>query len=401
MGGRLALVLCVLTAVLAGSSVAHAEVSFAPYFTVDGGAAPLGLDGYVATGDFNQDGDPDLAVARRAGGDVAVMLGGPGATFGQLTAYDVDGSPLAITVGNFDGNADPDLATVDPNTDNVSVLLGSTGGTFVGSGPYSVGGDFNAIGITSGNLDPGGDPEIVTANAFGDNVSVLPGAAGGTFGTAEPHAASDASYDPLVADFNGDGDPEIAASGDDTVVLVGGTGRSFGAATPVDPGGALRGRGGLAAGDFDSDGDPDLAVGRKDFRDVVALRGAAGATFGGPNSLGLLNTLGGTPEHTEIADLDGDGDPEIAETAGNVWVMVGGAGASFAAPVEFPTDTASSSIIRTGTRTWCSAASTARRSGSCSTSPPQAAALAAEVPAGAAVARLDRRRSSTTWASRC
>lgn len=121
-----------LAVALAGPPLAQAQVSFAPQFRVDAGGQGRT---YVATGDFNQDGDPDLALSRYQSGDVAVLLGGSGASFGAATPYDVAGNPDAVAIGDFDGNGDPDLATVDNvSTDSVSVLLGGQGGDVRGWG---------------------------------------------------------------------------------------------------------------------------------------------------------------------------------------------------------------------------------------------------------------------------
>src|SRR4029450_1449983 len=86
----------------------------------------------VAVGDFNGDGDPDLAVANEFGGSVSVLLGGAGGGFGAATNVATGGFPFAVAVGEFNGDGDPDLAVADAFDGLISVLLGSTGGTFAG-----------------------------------------------------------------------------------------------------------------------------------------------------------------------------------------------------------------------------------------------------------------------------
>ena len=86
----------------------------------------------IAVGDFNGNGDPDLAVANEFTDDVSVLLGGAGAGFGASTEYDAGLSPSAVAVGDFNGDLDPDLAVANLASDDVSVLLGGTGGTFSG-----------------------------------------------------------------------------------------------------------------------------------------------------------------------------------------------------------------------------------------------------------------------------
>ena len=83
------------------------------------------------------------------------------------------------------GNGRPDIVTANAGDNTVSVLLGNGDGTFqpaqsfaVGSGPYSV-----AV-ADLGN----GHPDIVTANSGDNTVSVLLGNGDGTFQPAQSFA---------------------------------------------------------------------------------------------------------------------------------------------------------------------------------------------------------------------
>ena len=79
-------------------------------------------------GDFNGDGDPDLAVADQSPGEILVLLGGAGGTFtGPTESLDQPTAALsAVAVGDFNRDGDPDLAVANVNPSSVSVLLGST-----------------------------------------------------------------------------------------------------------------------------------------------------------------------------------------------------------------------------------------------------------------------------------
>lgn len=79
-------------------------------------------------------------------------------------------NPVSVAVGDFDGDGIPDLVTANAGSDNVSVLLGNGNGSFqaaqnfaAGDGPVSTAvGDFNGDGIR----------DLVTANRNSNNVSV-------------------------------------------------------------------------------------------------------------------------------------------------------------------------------------------------------------------------------------
>src|SRR5262249_61185785 len=77
---------------------------------------PTGADPwYVAVGDFNGDGSPDLAVANATrSGSVSVLLNQtpPGAStisFAPQRAFRVGAYPASVAVGDFAGDGRPDL----------------------------------------------------------------------------------------------------------------------------------------------------------------------------------------------------------------------------------------------------------------------------------------------------
>jgi hypothetical protein len=176
----------------------------------------------TAIGDFNGDGIADLAVANNSGSEitpssVTVLLGKGDGTFRKVPSSPTAGiEPLAIAAGDFNGDGILDLAVTDqndgfPNPGLVTVLIGRGNGTFkasaaslkTGSIPYSVSvADFNG----DGNAD------LATANAGSNDISILLGNGHGGFVLA---ASPDAGKDPVyaaVADFNGDGVPDLAAA---------------------------------------------------------------------------------------------------------------------------------------------------------------------------------------------
>ena len=81
-------------------------------------------------GDFNSDGNPDLAVANYNSNNVSVLLGNGSGGFGAATNFPVGLTPVSVAVGDFNRDGNPDLAVANYSSNNVSVLLGNGSGGF-------------------------------------------------------------------------------------------------------------------------------------------------------------------------------------------------------------------------------------------------------------------------------
>src|SRR5207248_1664206 len=111
----------------------------------------------TALGDFNADGNTDLVGANEFANTLSVFLGNGDGTFAAPQTFAAGKNPAhvdepsSLVVGDFDGDGNLDLATTNEEDGTVSVLLGNGNGvlqaqrTFaVGTEPRSVAaGDFN------------------------------------------------------------------------------------------------------------------------------------------------------------------------------------------------------------------------------------------------------------------
>jgi hypothetical protein len=84
---------------------------------------------FVAVGDWNADGNPDLAVANFSSDDVSLLLGGGTGRFGATANVRVGSAPTSIAVSDFSGDGRPDLAVTNFGSDDVSLLASAPGGT--------------------------------------------------------------------------------------------------------------------------------------------------------------------------------------------------------------------------------------------------------------------------------
>jgi hypothetical protein len=156
--------------------------------------------------------------------------------------------------------------------------------------------------------------------------------------------------DAAIGDFDSDGDLDVCGAvgllvpiGGPTRLLLRNDGQeSF---TDVSAT-ALPGSGGTTLGvvalDADADGDLDLFLGMQNVAPLLLQNGGAGTFVAAPAS---VPASGADHEWLAVADLDGDGDPDVAAArgdgvAGGDRVFVNnGAGTFLAVPLNTPVDT--------------------------------------------------------------
>jgi hypothetical protein len=128
--------------------------------------------GPVAVGDFNGDSDPDLATPYQ--GSIRVLLGAAGGSFVSQPPHSCSCNG-SIAIADLNGDTDPELAVIDSSgvgpPGRVRIMIGATGGTFIGSTPFPTASDPSSVAVADFNADSALD--LVTANSFGGNVSIL------------------------------------------------------------------------------------------------------------------------------------------------------------------------------------------------------------------------------------
>lgn len=227
----------------------------------------------IMIGDFNGDGKPDIAIASDDSGtsnNVAIFLNNGSGGFTQSQLLSVPHADLSSMTAYTAGST-TDLAVADLADNEVTTLTNDGSGHFSLGNNYPVGPD--PVSITHGLFDFGSDnyDDLVTADAAGGSVSVLPGNGDGTFRSAV-NSAVDGTLSgggPLtvsIADLN-PGDPteysdlvcllSPGSSGDAETLLGSGDG-TFQVGGIVSTGGGTRT--GIGVGDLNGDGLTDLVL---------------------------------------------------------------------------------------------------------------------------------------------
>ena len=215
----------------------------------------------LTTGDFNHDGNLDVAVANRIDDTVSILIGNGTGSLTPLGApIPVGHTPEAIRAGDFNNDGYSDLAVANYGDGTVTTLLNNENGTFAKT-PIPVG-NIAASGPQALAINGSGSSLLLAVANYNDNtVSVLQSNGNGTFGAQEIVNVGKGPDAVSFADFNNDGiqDLAVANSTDGTLSLV------IGGGTPavLGPFGAGNTPVSAAVGDLDGDGTPDIVVANK------------------------------------------------------------------------------------------------------------------------------------------
>ncbi len=275
------------------------------------GVGAVNHPGSIAAGDFNADANLDLAVANRDSNNISVFYGAGAGTFAEApgSAYPTGMTPYMVAVGDFNSDGRDDMAIADFGSDDVTVHLASTfaPGYFdlpvayaAGDGPRAVAvGDFNEDGVL----------DLAVANHESATVTVRLGAGDGSFATQAPGSPLGAGSGPssiAVGDFNSDGLEDLAVTNEDVdrvSVRLGAGDGSFPTESPGSPFGTGENPYFAAVADFNSDGNEDLAVANSQGPSFTIRLGAgipllAGNLLvnGGAEGAGAAVTGGDAPE---------------------------------------------------------------------------------------------------------
>jgi hypothetical protein len=289
----------------------------------------------LTTGDFNADGNLDVAIANHGVKLVTVLLGnGKGQfSFAPGSPFSVESNPHphGIAVADFNGDKKLDIAIDSWAENKVLVMFGKGDGAFQTPGVKFDVGKMPYQRLRTADVNKDGNADILTSNFEGSSASILLADGRGHF-TRRDFPVPPDPFGIAIADLNGDHHLDIGIfhySGHATdrskngmSVLFGDGHGNFalaqGSPFPVGQYPAT-----IAAGDLDGDGIADIVVSNyEDGTLTIYLCGRNRMTLAGYSPL----RVGHTPHGIAVADLnhDGKGDIVVAEEEDNdVLVLLG------------------------------------------------------------------------------
>ena len=295
----------------------------------NGSPFPAGQDPTdIATGDFNSDGNADIAIANHGTKLVTVLLGNGKGQFasapGSPISVDSNPHPHGIAVADFNGDRKLDIAIDSWAENKVLVIFGKGDGAFQTPGVKFDVGRMPYQRLRAADVNEDGNADIITSNFESSSVSVLLADGHGSFTRKDFPVAPD-PFGIALADFNGDRHLDIAIghySGQGTdpsknaLSVLLGDGKGNFALAKGSPFSTGHYPGTLAAGDLNGDGIADIVVPNyEDGTLTVYLGGQAGITLAAYSPI----RVGHSPHGVVVADLNHDskGDIIVAEEEDN------------------------------------------------------------------------------------
>ncbi|MFC1890154.1 FG-GAP repeat domain-containing protein, partial [Thermodesulfobacteriota bacterium] len=171
----------------------------------------------ITLGDFDEDGHQDLVVSFIDEASLSLLLGNGDGTFQAGVDHHLCDGPFSFSTEDFDGDGHQDLAvTYIHDSNGVHIALGNGDGSFRSVWDHSVSG-YYPISMISEDLDGDGHYDLAVANQdpfswMPGNVTIFQGNGDGTFRNAGCYVVGEATVSLATGDFDGNDRPDLVVA---------------------------------------------------------------------------------------------------------------------------------------------------------------------------------------------
>lgn len=240
----------------------------------------------VAATDLNNDHISDVVVVYSGTKRIGIQLGFGNGSFGSETNYPTgpNSLPQHVNVGDFNGDNQIDIVVSDSKSDNIIILLGNGDGTFDKDLTYPMGLQSSPTWVAIDNLNSDNSLDLVVANQGTDNLGVLYGNNYTTFVLHQTYSIGSGSdlTSVAVGDINNDNRLDIALTDykSKNIIVFFGDGNGSFTNQVIYSAGYGSTPCAIALADMNKDGCLDIVVGNEGTEFIGIMLGNGDGTFG-------------------------------------------------------------------------------------------------------------------------
>ena len=334
--------LAALLAAAPGAAIAHAtppvceptDIYASPLAIADPNEEPF----HLTTGDWDQDGAPDIASISRSSltGGLEIRFGNGDGTFGPAVTYPDASGGIRVEPADLDADGDTDLVVSIFFENEIRTFLNNGNGVFQTAQTLPVEPRPQRVGVADFDLDGDSDLAVTSSDSLANGTTLLINDGDANFSTLGTIPGTGRAIELLADDLDGDQIPDIVISSlafPNSVQFLKGNGDAT-FQTPIDLA-LVDDPLDIDAADLNHDGTKDLAVASRAEDAVVLLFAMHDDTFSPPTLL----PAGDGPGAIDIADVNGDHAPDIVaanEFSDDLSVLLGIANGFFNPEQRFP-----------------------------------------------------------------
>ena len=255
---------------------------------------PFAIGSDIHLTNLNDDELLDVVVVNSQAADFGVFINLGAGIYEEFGRYPTDINPIAATSADLDGDSDRDVLVIDAF--NLRTYINDGAGNLTLAGTRGFG--FGPSDVVAGDLDGDNLVDVAVANEFSEDISIFINHGDATYAPEMIERTIGRPTDLKLADFDLDGDLDIAASAGFVCILFNNGDGNFDNETDFYDVAASS----LAVAEIDGQHGMDIITLTSGTDSAIVLFNDGNAAFINPMSASV--DLG--PRSMDVGDIDGD-----------------------------------------------------------------------------------------------